>query len=147
MSGSVEDLMVANPILTVVELPDAGDVRGFSSALSHEHIAHLDSVVDVHVTTLNPGHIRGNHYHADRNELLLIQNTDLWSLHWDSGAGTTITSRDFKSPGAVLVVVPKFWSHAVRNDGESALQIIGMTDGAYDPAVPDAHHRRVADQP
>jgi dTDP-4-dehydrorhamnose 3,5-epimerase-like enzyme len=138
--------MTAHVALTVVELRDTGDVRGFSSALPRELIAHLDGVVDVHVTTLNPGYIRGNHFHVIRNELLLIQSADRWSLHWDSGERTAVESRDFKSPGAVLVVVPKLWSHAVRNDGDSPLQIVGMTDGTYDPEAPDTHHREVADR-
>ncbi len=55
---------------------------------------------------------------------------DAWSLHWDSGEGSAVCSRDA--------------AHAVRNDGTEDLYIVGLSDGEYDPAAPDAYPRRVS---
>jgi dTDP-4-dehydrorhamnose 3,5-epimerase-like enzyme len=137
--------MAAFRDLRIIPLPDSGDDRGFSSAIPHEYLVHLEAVEDLHVTTLEPGYIRGNHFHRVRNELLLVHHADTWSAFWDTGEGTRVESQTVKGVGAALIVVPKLWSHAIRNDGDHVLQIVGMTDGRFDPNAPDAFPRRVAD--
>ncbi|MFI6655336.1 hypothetical protein ACIBL8_07475 [Streptomyces sp. NPDC050523] len=100
--------------------------------------------VDVHVTTLMPGAVRGNHFHVRRRELLLVLHEEAWSGHWDeAGDGTPLHSRTFGGRGAVLIEVPRLVSHAVRNDGSVPLHITGFSDGEYDPASPDAFPRSV----
>ena len=81
-------------------------------------------VVDMHVATIEPGAVRGNHYHAERREVLVIMAADRWSLHWDEGADTPARQREFTDPGAVLVTVPPGMSHAIRNDGAVPMQIV-----------------------
>lgn len=98
---------------------------------------------DMHVATIEPGAIRGNHYHAVRREVLIIMAADQWSLHWDEGAGMPVRQREFTGPGAVLVTVPTDMSHAIRNDGAVPMQMIGLTDGPYDATRPDAYTRTV----
>jgi dTDP-4-dehydrorhamnose 3,5-epimerase-like enzyme len=129
--------------LTIIELKDSGDERGNSFRVPDGCFGEAFTVRDVHLTTLQPGHIRGNHFHVARNEKLMVMSTDRWSLHWDSGGGTPVEVRVFDGPSAVLVYVPPYASHAIRNDGNKPLQIIGLTDGLYDPASPDTFTRRV----
>lgn len=99
--------------------------------------------MDVHITTLVPGAVRGEHYHRDRRELLIVLHRGPWSLPWDCGEGTEIQRRDFTGGGAVLIEVAPLAAHAVRNDGPTDLSIVGLSDGAFDPAAPDAYPRRV----
>jgi dTDP-4-dehydrorhamnose 3,5-epimerase-like enzyme len=106
----------------------------------------LDAVngpVDVHLTTLVPHAVRGNHFHKHRRELLVVQYGGPWSVYWDAGEGTVTRGRPFEGQGAVLLDVPPLISHAVRNDGPVELHIIGLCDRSYDPTAPDAHFREV----
>jgi dTDP-4-dehydrorhamnose 3,5-epimerase-like enzyme len=130
--------------LTILELKDSGDVRGSSFPVPADWFSNTFPVRDVHITTVLPGHIRGNHYHVVRHEVLIVIFTDQWSLHWDNGAETTISRRRFDGNGAVVIRVPPHSSHAIRNDGSALLHLVGLTDGAYDPAAPDAFPREVA---
>ncbi|WP_405996673.1 hypothetical protein [Streptomyces sp. NBC_00829] len=128
---------------SVVELHDSGDARGSSFSVPEELFAGRFPVADIHIATIEPGAVRGNHFHAVRRELLVVMAADCWSLHWDEGAGTPVQQRSFDGPGTVLVTVPTGMSHAIRNDGAVAVQMIGLTDGPYDADDPDAHPRVV----
>lgn len=129
---------------TVVDLRDSGDTRGSSFSVPAELFAGAFPVADMHVATIAPGAIRGNHFHAVRREMLVIIATDRWSLHWDEGADTPVRQRKFTGPGAVLIRVPTGMSHAIRNDGAVPMQMMGLTDGPYDATRPDAYPRTVA---
>lgn len=133
--------------LSVVDLKDTGDPRGSSFGVPAELFEGPFSLVDMHIAMIEPGAVRGNHYHAARQEVLVIMATDRWSLHWDEGAGTPAQRQDFIGPGAVLVTVPTGVSHAIRNDGAVPMQIVGLTDGPYDVTRPDAYPRTVMSVP
>ncbi|MEV6630152.1 hypothetical protein AB0M54_05305 [Actinoplanes sp. NPDC051470] len=127
----------------VVELPNTGDTRGSSFSVPVELVGSSFPVADIHLATIAPGAVRGNHYHVLRHEILLVLASDRWSLHWDEGPGETPQSRRFEGSGAVLVYVPTGMSHAIRNDGSAALTMVGLTDGPYDPDQPDVYPRAV----
>lgn len=129
--------------LSVVELPDTGDARGSSFSIPAEVLKDPFPVADMHVAGIEPGAVRGNHYHAVRREILIVMADDRWSLHWDDGTGTETRNRSFTGPGTVMVTVPPGASHAIRNDGSATLRMIGLTDGPYDPERPDAYPRVV----
>ena len=131
--------------LTFGELADSGDNRGSSFALSMSWLTHEFPVRDGHITTLLPGHIRGNHYHRIRQEILIVMFEDRWSLHWDTGEGTPLHSRLFGGQGTVAIRVEPHASHAIRNDGSVLLHMVGLSDTEYDPRVPDTFPRKVCD--
>lgn len=130
--------------LRVTVLKDSGDVRGSSFPAPEECFDGGFTLRDAHLSTLLPGHVRGNHFHVVRHEILMVLSTDRWSLHWDSGIGTSVEAREFDGSSAVVIHVPPHASHAIRNDGNTTLQIVGLTDGPYDPHHPDAFDRDVA---
>ncbi len=138
---------MADGTFSVVDLKDSGDARGSSFGVPAELFAGPFPVMDMHAAMIEPGAVRGNHYHALRREVLVIMATDRWSLHWDEGADTPARQREFTGPGAVLVVVPEGMSHAIRNDGTVPVQIFGMADGPYDLTKPDVHPRSVVSAP
>jgi oxalate decarboxylase/phosphoglucose isomerase-like protein (cupin superfamily) len=129
--------------LAVVSLEDGGDGRGSSFSPPHRWLKYLRALEDVHIATIRPGQVRGNHYHVARRELLVVIYSERWSLHWDKGEGTELSRRSFDGAGAVLVAVPASWSHAIRNDSLSDLWLVGASDVAYDPDNPDAFRRVV----
>lgn len=134
---------MADAGLAITVVKDLGDGRGKSFPVPGDCFGDGFSVRDAHLSTLLPAHVRGDHYHVTRNEILLVMASDRWSLHWDSGEGTPAESRAFDGSDAVLIRVPPYASHAIKNDGSVPLQIIGLADGPYDPTEPDAFPRRV----
>jgi oxalate decarboxylase/phosphoglucose isomerase-like protein (cupin superfamily) len=129
----------------VVELEaHAPDVRGLGfsvPALCLEHLGHLG---DVHVASIEPGHVRGDHFHLERREMILVLPHDRWTLYWDEGEGTPPHSRAFLDASATAVLISPSCAHAVENDGARAMWIVAVSDGAYDPDAPDAHRRVVS---
>jgi UDP-2-acetamido-2,6-beta-L-arabino-hexul-4-ose reductase len=130
-------------MVRVIELEDRGDQRGSSCTLQERHFSFLGSVVDVHFSTTLPGHIRGNHFHRLRKEVLVVRFEDSWTLAWDQGEGSVPEIRRFDGAGTVVVEIEPLASHAVRNDGQQPLLIFAMTNGLYDPANPDSYSRIV----
>lgn len=134
---------MAKPRIRIIRIPDGGDVRGNSFVMPDTANALGASVKDLHLMTLRPSHIRGNHFHAEKHERLLVMFTDKWSLHWDNGPDTQVTCREFRGKGAVLLQIDPLASHAIRNDGISDLVIIGWSDREFNPNKPDLVRRVV----
>ncbi len=138
MASSMND-----PLVRIVTIADAGDERGCSFSMPDAWNRFLAALADLHVTTIRPGHVRGNHYHARHKEILIVIHSDRWSFHWDSGAGTTVQHRPFTGTGAALIEISPLASHAVSNTGERDLLVAGMSDARYNPQRPDAYPRPV----
>src|SRR5579862_3104931 len=130
-------------MVRILSLDDHGDGRGFSYSLPDRQFSFLGSVEDVHFSMTLPGHIRGNHFHRWRKEVLVVRYEDSWTLAWDLGEGTVPELRKFEGTGTVVVEIEPLASHAVRNDGQRPLLIFAMTNGIYDPANPDSYSRIV----
>jgi oxalate decarboxylase/phosphoglucose isomerase-like protein (cupin superfamily) len=118
--------------MRIFDLDDTTDVRGFSYSVLWEQLKHIDSIADMHIADIAPGAIRGNHYHAKRGEIISVVFRDKWSLHWDEGEGTARHVRNFTGTGAVAVIPPRGWSHAVKNDGQENVLIVASSDQPYD---------------
>jgi dTDP-4-dehydrorhamnose 3,5-epimerase-like enzyme len=130
-------------MVRILMLDDRGDQRGSSYTLQERQLSFLGSVEDVHFSTTLPGHIRGNHFHRLRKEVLVVRFEDSWTLAWDEGEGTSPEVRKFEGVGTVAVEIEPLVSHAVRNDGQRPLLIFAMTNGLYDPVNPDSYSRIV----
>lgn len=120
----------------VTSLEPRSDARG--SAFS---VGLPFPIVECHVATIRPGAIRGNHYHLQRHELLVVMHDGSWTLFWDEGEDTTVQSRSFDGSGAVLLEAPPRTAHAVRNDGARDLHIISLGD----TRETDTYPRRLAE--
>lgn len=136
----------------IVPIPNiGGDRRGDSFPLSLDTLAPpLRDAIGVlfplraaHLTTLRPGCVRGNHFHTECHEILLVPPVGRWSLWWDSGDGTAVHNASFDGSEAVAVLISPNCSHAVRNDGESEIHIVGLSDRAYDSDNPDVYMRKI----
>lgn len=121
----------------ITPLTSRDDARGSSFDVAVPFAA----AADCHVATVRPGHVRGNHFHLRRRELLVVMYRDRWSLHWDDGEGTPVQSRAFSGAGAVEIEADRLCAHAVRNDGASELQLFVLGD----VSDPDTHRRWLVD--
>lgn len=130
-------------LVRITSIPDSGDERGCSFSIPDAWNRYLSALADLHVTTIHPGHVRGNHYHVRRKEILIVIHRDQWSFHWDSGAGTEVHQQSFRGTGAALIEISPLVSHAVVNTGQRDLLVAGMSDTRYNPQRPDAYPRPV----
>ena len=108
----------------VAPLAARSDARGSSFGVE----LPFTSIEECHVATIRPGAIRGNHFHTQRREVLVVMYSDRWTLLWDEGEGTAAESRTFEGTGAVLLEAEPLCAHAVRNDGASDLHIVSLGD-------------------
>jgi oxalate decarboxylase/phosphoglucose isomerase-like protein (cupin superfamily) len=126
----------------ILELSSQGDERGVSFS-DQMWKTFLQRVKDIHIATIRPGAVRGNHYHRERREVLFVMYFDDWSFHWEAEAGGSFLQRRFRGSGCVTITVEPEISHAVRNDGRVDLFMVGVSDANYDPRKPDAYRREV----
>jgi dTDP-4-dehydrorhamnose 3,5-epimerase-like enzyme len=118
-------------------LSDSTDERGQSVSLTSDELAVLGEVRDVHIACIEPGSIRGNHYHLFRRELITVVYDGDFSVHWDTGEGTQRRSRNFSGSGGISFAPPLGWAHAVRNDGASVIWIFVASDKPYNRSATD----------
>jgi dTDP-4-dehydrorhamnose 3,5-epimerase-like enzyme len=119
----------------IADLPDA---RGSNWSVPESLLPAGYTIRDVHVMTVVPGAVRGDHYHRNKHEIFLVRYLDTWILHWDDG------SREFNGQGCAIVLVPPLLSHALHNLGQEPLHVVALSDAPYDPDRPDSHHRKVS---
>lgn len=119
--------------IKVFELANSGDARGFSFTMPAEALAFIKQVADMHLASILPGAVRGNHYHLRRREAIIILPGTAWSLHWDEGESLTPQHRRFDGSSAVLVLVSPGRSHAVRNEDTTPMWLVACSSEAYDP--------------
>jgi dTDP-4-dehydrorhamnose 3,5-epimerase-like enzyme len=118
----------------ISELTNIGDARGFSFSLPPEEIAFLGGLADMHLASTGSGAVRGNHYHLRKREAIVVLPGSPWSFHWDEGEGTSPQHRSFPGTGAILIRISPGASHAVRNDGNGTLWLVGNSSEPYDPS-------------
>jgi oxalate decarboxylase/phosphoglucose isomerase-like protein (cupin superfamily) len=124
--------MAAN--LNIELLTNNGDARGLSFSAPAEALAFVGRMADVHLASIKPGCVRGNHYHLRRREAIVVLPGSKWSLHWDEDQNAAAQHREFEGDRAVLVLISPGASHAVRNDGVSELWLVAISSETYDPA-------------
>lgn len=118
----------------IVDLVNKGDSRGVSFTIPAEAIAFLGRSADIHLASMKPGAIRGNHYHLRRRAALVVLPGPKWSLHWDEDEYSGSQHRAFNGAFAVLLLIWPGASHALRNDGTGELWWFSISSETYDPA-------------
>jgi hypothetical protein len=127
----------------ITKITDHGDVRGHSYPLPSECMDFLGHAVDLSMMTLKPGYIRGNHFHIQGKETLVVIHRDQWSFYWDDGVGTEKCFREFKGEGVEMIEIKESISHAVKNDGGQDIYILHLRNYVPDPSKPDTVQRVV----
>jgi oxalate decarboxylase/phosphoglucose isomerase-like protein (cupin superfamily) len=121
--------------IQISQLHNRGDARGFSFTIPAQAFDFLGRVADMHLASIIPGAVRGNHYHLRKQEAIIFLPDTMWSLHWDEGEGTAVQHRSFDGGTAVLALISPGTSHAVRNDGDAPLWLVACSSEPYDAAT------------
>ncbi|MDP3259428.1 MAG: hypothetical protein Q8M34_02415 [Thermodesulfovibrionales bacterium] len=129
--------------ITIRELEDRGDSRGYSFNVPGSAFEFIKKVKDVHIANIAPNTIRGNHYHVGRQEFIIVLFNDSWVLGWDYGPGTKPKVRKFSGRGAILIEVESEIAHAIQNTGQKDLTIIAFSNMVFDQTNSDTFKRSV----
>ena len=88
---------------------------------------------NVHVVLSEPGEVRGNHFHRQGTEVLVVQGPALVRLR-DAGE-----LHDCQVPDGEVhrFVIPPGVSHAIRHEGRKPGLLVGFNTFAHDPQTPD----------
>lgn len=114
------------------QLENQGDRRGDAFPIPAEAIQFLGAITEAHFVTIRPGMVRGNHYHANRSELLVVTYYDGCRLAWRHQPEGGIEIRDFPAKGTVALGIPAAVAHAVKNVGGRDLHLASFSNREND---------------
>lgn len=94
-------------------------------------------VKQIHITSIKPGYIRGNHYHSKRMEWFFIvagkAKLSLQDIKTKEKICFKLSSKEPK----VITIFPNI-SHAVKNIGKEMAYLVSAQSDIYNPRNPDA---------
>jgi len=129
--------------LSIIELAAHRDPRGEIFNIAAADLGFLGAARNLHFGTVTPRSVRGNHYHEQAKELLVVRFQDAWRFAWAASDCTEIQFRGFQQAGCVLIRIDTGIAHAVENLGVTDLSILSVTNRPYQPDDPDTFTRRL----
>ena len=123
--------------IEIIKLENYGDIRGALYNISDSDMQFLDKTKNIHFGKICPGSIRGNHYHHQSKEMLIIGYLDTWTLAWAKKDSDEISKKEFTGSGAVLIKVNEGVVHSVKNNGDKELEIIALSNRIFSKETPD----------
>jgi dTDP-4-dehydrorhamnose 3,5-epimerase-like enzyme len=127
--------------IEIIKLENYGDIRGALYNISDSDMQFLDKIKNIHFGKICPGSIRGNHYHHQSKEMLIISYLDTWTLAWAKKDSDEISIKEFIGSGAVLIKVNEGVVHSVKNNGDKDLEIIALSNRIFSKENPDTYSK------
>ena len=91
---------------------------------------------DVHVVSLTPGAVRGNHAHPRGTEWILLCGGPV-EVAWRGGEGSAPSeTRQVGGDHPVLYEIPPGTAHAFRNASQGVVHLVVWNDEVDPPTVP-----------
>ena len=127
--------------IEITKLENYGDTRGALYNIPDTDMQFLDKIQNIHFGKIRPNSIRGNHYHHQSKEMLIISYSDIWTLAWAEKDSDEISKKEFTESGAVLVKINEGVVHSVKNNGDKELEIIALSNKIFSKENPDTISR------
>ena len=127
--------------IEIIKLENYGDLRGVLYNIPDTDVLFLDKIKNIHFGKICPGSIRGNHYHHQSKEMLIISYLDTWTLAWAKKDSDEISIKEFIGSGAVLIKVNEGVVHSVKNNGDKDLEIIALSNRIFSKENPDTYSK------
>jgi UDP-2-acetamido-2,6-beta-L-arabino-hexul-4-ose reductase len=110
------------------------DERGWLAEILREDEIK-EKIKQVYVATIEPGFVRGNHYHLKRKEWFFVLKGEGKLYLKDPKTRKKILKISEKTK-RVVEISPKI-IHAIKNTGKEPLYLISIQNDLYDPRNPD----------
>ena len=110
---------------TIIERALEEDDRGFVVKLFEGH--HLNDIYNIHLVSLNPGAIRGNHFHPRQTEYIYVLGNQgklvTVDIVTDKRSEKIVDGRNCS-----FVIVPQKVAHAIKNISTEKMYLLCYTD-------------------
>ena len=99
------------------------DNRGFSATPVDENSLKKGKALNLHVVSMNPGAVRGNHYHKKQSEIIWIIGgpCSVTSKNRESGEEEKIT---ISPENDTLLTIPPEITHAIKNISDEVAYLL-----------------------
>ena len=114
-----------------------GDERGDSYSIPQEAVEFVGRVDEIHVATILPDAVRGNHYHSAKLEATVLLFSDKCRLAWKPLEAADASQKDFSGKDAIVFKVRPNVVHAIKNTGTRPITLISFSNKRQDPKQPD----------
>ena len=111
-----------------------GDERGWGLRPLDALPLDVDDVGDLHVVSLRPGAVRGNHVHERGTEWLLVCGGPVVAA-WREERGP-VGRLEIPGEAPCLLEIPAGTPHAVKNVSERVLHLVAINDREDAPTEP-----------
>ena len=112
-------------------LESASDRRGDSFHIPESVFKFMGDIDEMHFVTIEPGGVRGNHYHWGRKEFMFVYYDGAWVLAWRHRDAQEISIQEFSGRGGVIVEIASEIVHAVKNKGENTMHLLSCSNAPY----------------
>lgn len=97
---------------------------------------------EVLYATINPGKIRGNHYHKEKKEFFCVLEGSAKFKMRNVKTGEKKERELFGDNLQILEILP-WWTHSVENIGSTTIKFLEYGNRPYNVDFPDSHHEIV----
>jgi dTDP-4-dehydrorhamnose 3,5-epimerase-like enzyme len=122
--------------LTITELEVSRDARGWSAHPLDEAALSAGAFANVHLVSMEPGAIRGNHKHIEQTEHVMIVGGPVLFTAEDAETGERF-ERVFQPEEHFRVTAAPGVAHAFKNIGDSVAYLLCASGRAFDPVNTD----------
>ena len=120
-------------IIQQIDIPATKDERGMTVIPMEDSKLLGGKYCNVHIPSINPGATRGNHYHADQPEYVLILGKNCRVVAVENTSQRREELFFEEAPNKLLVFPPNV-THALKNEGKEIIYLVCFNekDGASD---------------
>lgn len=114
------------------------DERGWLAELIHPEDVGISNFGQVHVSVVNPGKIRGKHYHKRRTEWFSVIKGEgtLYLKNMTNGEEKNI-KMGFKKLS--IIRIPPLYFHSFENTGKDEMYLLVYGDKPFNPNDQDTY--------
>ncbi len=129
-------------LIEIVDIEASSDNRGIAIRPLSDEKLQKKNIFNLHLVSLKPGVVRGNHFHQYQNEVICIFGSRCKIVAVDNKTGKR-EEEIIEEDKQVLLRVPINITHAIKNVGNGILYLLCYSDRPYNPQDHDAVANRV----
>jgi len=126
----------------IISLQLRTDNRGWVAWPLEETLLKNGALSNLHVPSLRPGAIRGNHYHLNSTEHVLVLSGPCTAMFVDNETGEELLIPIPENEPTLFKIMPNT-THAFRNDGRYDIYLICCDQPSNTSARPDVHRAAI----
>lgn len=110
---------------TIIELTAKEDERGFLVKPFEE--TQVNTLHNIHIVSLNPGVVRGNHFHPTQTEYIIMLGKKATLVTIDT-VTTTRSEKIIEGTKCPLIIIPPKVAHAIKNISTEVIYLFCYLD-------------------